>query len=77
MELNTKLPTMLQARISIQKYLYVKNDEVRQHVSLHYAAYLIQHPNLLPLSTNQGYFNYVYACLIKFLLMCYCKQVGN
>jgi hypothetical protein len=42
---------MLQARISIQKYLYVKNDEVAQHVSLYYAAYLIQHPNLLPLST--------------------------
>jgi hypothetical protein len=36
---------MLQARISIKKYLYVKNDEVAQHVSLYYVTYLIQHPN--------------------------------
>jgi len=48
LELNTKIPTMLQARVSIQKYLFVKNDEVAQHVSLYYAAYLIQHPNLIP-----------------------------
>jgi hypothetical protein len=45
---------MLQARISIQRHLYVNNDEVGQHVSLYYAAYLIRHPNLFPLSTIQG-----------------------